>query len=145
MIAQPEVPERRTVPSIELLGRAAAGRLRDVAAAVRRLDGLGPGDSDGPPPPTRDDVRELVLRALRLAADSDNARLLRAVAEGATEIGSLVTLTGRSRLVLWESIGDLVGVGLVERDPLRDAVTLTAAGGALLRLVDELATAGEQA
>lgn len=145
MTVSPHEPERRAAPALELLGRAAAGRLRDVAVAVRRLDGFSPGDPGGQlPGPTRDDVRELVLRALRLAADPDNSRLLRAVDQGAHQVTELVELTGRSRLVLWESIGDLVSVGLLERDPPRDEVTLTGAGRALLLLVDELASAGEQ-
>jgi hypothetical protein len=145
MTSSVEVPARRPVPELEMLGRAAAGRLRDVAAVVRRLDGLNPGGPDADASrPTREDVREFVLRALRLAAELDNARILRAVADGNGALEALSALTGRSRLALWEAVGDLVTVGLLERDPVRDGVALTAAGRALLALVDELVAAGEQ-
>jgi hypothetical protein len=139
-------PNHPTTPAVdlELLGGALGQRVRDVAAAVRRLDGLAIGGS-GPAAsrPVREDVREFVLRALRIAGDRDNDAILRAVAVGTSDAAGLTLLTGRPRLALWEAVGDLVQVGLLERDPVADGVRLTAAGEAVLAMVDLLVTAGE--
>lgn len=139
-------PERaaRSTLDLEVLGGALGQRVRDVAAAVRRLDGLAVGGS-GPAAsrPVREDVREFVLRALRIAGDRDNDVILRAVAAGTSGGAGLVELTGRPRLALWEAVGDLVQVGLLERDPISDGVRLTAAGEAVLAMVDLLVIAGE--
>lgn len=139
----PEHPTTST-PDLEALGGALGQRVRDVAAAVRRLDGLaigggGPAESQ----PVREDVREFVLRALRIAGDRDNDVILRAVAAGTSQTAGLAELTGRPRLALWEAVGDLVQVGLLQRDPVSDGVHLTAAGEAVLAMVDLLVTAGE--
>lgn len=139
-------PEHATtsVPDLEVLGGALGQRVRDVAAAVRRLDGLAVGGS-GPEAsrPVREDLREFVLRALRIAGDRDNDAILRAVAAGTSQAAGLAELTGRSRLALWEAVGDLVQVGLLQRDPVSDGVRLTAAGEAVLAMVDLLVAAGE--
>lgn len=128
----------------ERLGSALGRRLRAVEAAVRRLDNL---DSRGDRPVldgvTRADVREFVLRALRVAADRDNDRILRAVAEGTRDAAQLAETLGRPRFALWESISDLVQLGLLERDPIADRVQLTGAGDAVLHLVDQIVDAGE--
>jgi hypothetical protein len=119
--------------------------VRDVAAAVRRLDGLDAG-GNGPAAsrPHREDMHEFVLRALRTAGDRDNDVILRAVADGTGDAAGLARLTGRPRLALWEAIGDLVQVGLLERDPVTDGARLTAAGAAVLEMVDLLVTAAEE-
>jgi len=129
---------------LEPLGRALGQRVRDVAAAVRRLDALtvagrGPACSQ----PEREDVREFVLRALRVAADRDNNAILRAVVAGTCETAELAEVSGRPRLALWEAVGDLVQVGLLERDPAADSVHATAAGAGVLALIDLLVLAGE--
>lgn len=140
------VPNDMTTSDLDLqrLGGALGQRVRDVAAAMRRLDGLaaagmGPAASR----PVREDVREFVLRALRIAGDRDNDAILRAVAAGTCDAAGLAGLTGRPRLALWEAVGDLVQVGLLARDPVADGVRLTAAGEAVLALVDLLVSAGE--
>jgi hypothetical protein len=134
-------------PDLDVLGRALGRRACDIAAAVRRLDGLVPGGS-GPDAsrPGREDLRELVLRTLRLAGEPGNDRILRTVGDagGTAPASELGTAIGRPRLALWEAVGDLVQVGLLEREPARDGVALTAAGVALLALVDTLVEAGEQ-
>jgi hypothetical protein len=139
-------PDHATTSAVdlELLGGALGQRVRDVAAAVRRLDGLAVADT-GPAAsrPVQEDVREFVLRALRIAGGRDNDVILRAVAAGTSEAAGLAQLTGRPRLALWEAVGDLVQVGLLERDPVADAVRLTAAGTAVLAMVDLLVTAAE--
>jgi hypothetical protein len=131
-------------PDLDAIGYAVGGRLRAVSAAVRRLDGLDPRgpDADASDPRT-DDVREIVLRLLRLVGDTGNDRLLRAVSEGTCSAPALAVLTGRPRIALWEAVSDLVQAGLLERDPARDGVTLTRAGGAALALVDHLVAVGE--
>lgn len=128
----------------ERLGSALGRRLRAVEAAVRRLDGLDPRqDRPALEPTTREDVREFVLRALRTAADRDNDLILRAVAAGTRDAARLAEQTGRPRFALWESISDLVQIGLLERDPIADRVQLTGAGEAVLNLVDQIVGAGE--
>lgn len=131
-------------PDLERLGEALGQRVRSVAVAVRRLDGFQTRDIDsvGSIPGT-EDVREFVLRALRVAVSRDGDQLLRAVAQGISDPRALAEHTGRPRLALWEAVGDLVQVGLLERDPVVDRVALTGAGDAVLGLVDLLVIAGE--
>ncbi len=135
---------RTSMPDLEALGGALGQRVRDVAAAVRRLDGLAVGGG-GPAAsqPVGEDVREFVLRALRTAGDRDNDAILRTVAAGTSQATMLATITGRPRLALWEAVGDLVQVGLLQREPASDGVRLTAAGEAVLAMVDMLVAAGE--
>ncbi|MDN5853282.1 MAG: hypothetical protein L0K86_10625, partial [Actinomycetia bacterium] len=129
---------------LDALGAAVARRIGAVAAAVRRLDGLAPRGPDAEASkPTPGDVRELVLRALRAAGDRDGHRILRAVAGGAVEADALAEVTGLPRLALWEALGDLVQVGLLERDPVRGTLALTGGGAAVLALVERLVAAGE--
>ena len=134
-----------TATDLERLGAALGQRVRSVAAAVRRVDGFQAREVDPmPSAPVTEDVREFVLRALRAAVSRDGDELLRAVAQGISDPHTLAAHTGRSRLALWESVGDLVQVGLLERDPIVDRIQLTAAGDAVLGLVEVLVTAGER-
>ena len=137
-------PSRASTPDLEALGGALGQRVRDVAAAVRRLDGLAAGGS-GPAAsqPVYEDMREFVLRALRIAGDRDNDAILRTVADGTSQATMLAEITGRPRLALWEAVGDLVQVGLLQRESASDGVRLTAAGEAVLAMVDLLVAAGE--
>lgn len=138
------VPTDVVGPDIDALGHAAGSRVRAVAAAVRRIDGLAPGGPDADASvPTRVDVRELVLRTLRVCGDLDNDRILRAVADGTGSAAGLAVVTGRPRVALWEAVGDLIQVGLLERAPARDGVALTTAGAAALTLVEHLVDVGE--
>jgi hypothetical protein len=128
------------------LGGALGQRVRDIAAAVRRLDGIAAGGADvTASQPIREDTREFVLRMLRTASDRENDLILRALAGGATDGGiDLTEVTGRPRLALWEAIGDLVQVGLLERDPVNSSARLTPAGGAMLAMVDLLVNSAEE-
>ncbi len=129
---------------LELLGRALGHRVREVAAAVRRLDALGAaGQGPEHSQPGRQDVRQFVLRALRIAADRDGDAILRAVAAGTSQAARLAQITGLPRLALWEAVGDLVQVGLLQRESESDGVRLTAAGEAILAMVDLLVATGE--
>lgn len=131
-------------PDLELLGVALGRRLRAVEVAVRRLDGLdGRPGGEGPPAVDREDLREFVLRALRTAADRGNDAILRAVADGAHDAAELSRRTGRPRFALWESISDLVQLGLLVRAPAADRVDLTGAGETVLTLVDRVVGSGE--
>lgn len=132
-----------SAPHLDDLGEALRHRALAVAAAVRRLDGFD-ARGGGPPvsEPDRDDIREFVLRALRAAGDRDNDLILRAVAAGVSDASALATRTSRGRLGLWEAVSDLVQVGLLERDAVADRVHVTAAGHAVLALVDAVVGVG---
>ncbi len=127
------------------VGRALGQRVRHLSAALRRLDGLE-GRPNGPEASrrSRDDMREFALRALRAAGDHNTDILLRAVADGTHDEMGLIERTGRPRLALWETVGDLLQVGLLVRDPVTDRVHLTAAGAAVLALVDAIVAAQEE-
>ena len=128
------------------LGGALGQRVRHIAAAVRRLDGIAAGGADAAASqPIREDMREFVLRMLRTVSDRDNDLILRALAASATDGPiELAEVTGRPRLALWEAIGDLVQVGLLERDPVSSGARLTPAGGAMLAMVDLLVNSAEE-
>jgi hypothetical protein len=130
---------------LSAVGRALGQRVRHISAALRRLDSL-----DARPNglhasrPSRDDMHEFTLRALRTAGDLNTDILLRAVAGGTQDEMGLADLTGRPRLALWETVGDLVQLGLLQRDPVTDTVHLTAAGAAMLALIDAIVIAAEE-
>jgi len=129
-------------PDLDSLGVALSGRLHAVQAAVHRLDAMDPSDADRPSPGS-DDLREFILRALQTATQRDNDAILRAVSDGVCDAAGLCEHTGRPRFALWEAVGDLVQVGLLERDPAFGRVRLTGAGLAVITLVDHLVAAGE--
>jgi hypothetical protein len=129
------------------LGRALVGRLDEIAAALDRYAGFAfVPDSEAArtayaADEKREAARELVLRALRVAADPLNDRILRRLADGDATLGELSELVELPRLAVWERVSDLVQVGLAARALADDAAGLTAAGAVLLRLVDEAAAA----
>jgi hypothetical protein len=86
----------------------------------------------------------LVLRMLRTAGDPVHYALLAAMADGSRTAPELAKLAHLGPVALWEAVGDLVQVGLAERDPTRDAVSLTAAGTALLALIDSVVERGDE-
>lgn len=129
----------RTDPDLDALAGAVAARARAVAAVVTRMDGLVPGGADAPITPTAADRRALALRMLRTAAVPAADLVLRATAAEAVRTHVLAELTGQDRVAFWETVGDLVQAGLVEHEPDRDTVQATAAGAALLVLVDRCA------
>lgn len=124
-----------TGPDLDSLAAAVAGRVRAVGAAVRRLDGLAPDGSADAGEATAADRRELALRMLRSAGRPDLDLLLRALEQGPQRTATLAELSGRGRLSLWESVADLIQVGLVTHDADRDEVCITSAGLAMLELV----------
>ncbi len=129
------------------LGKALAGRLGEVRAALERHaafvfapgeeppgPALGPGEAEAA-------AREFVLRALRTAADPVNDRLLRRLAEGQATLAELAALVGLPRLAVWERVNDLVQAGLAVRSLEGDRTGLSPAGQALATLVEEAARA----
>lgn len=127
------------------VGASLAGRLRDIAAAVRRHDGflVRPDESttDAPAPEavTPEVAREFVLRMLCVAASPRGADLLRELCGRELSTAQLATRLDRPRLAVWEQVNDLMQVGLVGRDGLDDRVGLTAAGSRVSELIDDLA------
>jgi hypothetical protein len=129
---------------VSAVGRALAQRVHHISAALHRLDGLearqgGPEASR----PSSADMRDFVLRALRTVGDRGADAILGAVAEGTHDEMGLVERTGISRLALWEMVGDLLQVGLLERDPVSGDVHLAAAGASMLAVIDAIVTAGQ--
>jgi DNA-binding GntR family transcriptional regulator len=110
-----------------------------VAAVVARMDGLLPEGPVGPVTPSPADRRALALRMLRVAGSPGTDLVLRAVASEAVRTGVLAELLGQGRVEFWETLADLVQVGLVEHEPERGTVRATAAGRAVLDLVDRCA------
>jgi hypothetical protein len=129
------------------LGRALAGRLAEIVAALDRYADFAftPDDRAAPaavePGEERDAARELVLRALRAACDPLNDRILRRLAAGEATLAELSALVDLPRVAVWERVSDLVQTGLAARSLAGDGAGLTAAGSALLELVDEAAAA----
>lgn len=86
-------------------------------------------------------ARESVLRALRMASDSTNYRVLRALRDGVgTPIEDLARKTGLTRLALAERIGDLVSAGLAAKLPEANQVVGVPAGTALVGVIEAAAT-----
>jgi hypothetical protein len=134
------------------LSTALAGRLRDIARMLDRLDRLesgtgawlaGQGDSA-----LAQAAGEMTLRALRAAADPTNFRILQALSAGASApTAQLEEACGLGRLALNERLNDLVQVGLAGRNIDTDQAQITAAGAAVVQWIDEIsaATAAELA
>jgi hypothetical protein len=129
------------------LGRALGARLGEIAAALGRYADFAFSPDEGaapaalPPGERPEAARELVLRALRTASDPLNDRILRRLADGDAPLAELGELVALPRLAVWERVNDLVQTGLAARSLAGDEAGLTAAGRALLELVDEAAAA----
>jgi DNA-binding IclR family transcriptional regulator len=80
---------------------------------------------------------------LRTAGNPAADLVLRAVAEESRRTGALAALLGQDRVAFWETLSDLVQAGLVEHDPERDAVRGTAAGLAVVELIDRISEPGD--
>jgi hypothetical protein len=133
----------RTDPDLDALTAAVAARARAVAGVVQRMDGLVP---DGPTErvtPTAADRRALAVRLLRTAAGPAADAVLRTLVDGPVRSAVLADLVRQDRIAFWETLGDLVQAGLVEHDPERDSVRASAAGVAVVELVDRIADAGD--
>lgn len=129
----------RTDPDLDALAAAVGGRVRAVAAAVVRMDGLLPEGPTGPVTPAEGDRRALALRLLRVAGEPATDLVLRAVREEGVRTDVLAGLLGQGPVAFWETLADLTQTGLVEHEPDRGTVRASAAGRAVLDLVDRCA------
>ena len=128
------------------LAFALALRLRDIARMLDRLDRLESGtgewlllQGEGE---LAEAAREMTLRAFRIAADPANFAILAFLSARSTApVAELEKASGLGRLALSERINDLVQVGLAGRNIDTDQVQGTAAGAALVGLIDNLSRA----
>ena len=134
------------------LSTALAARLRDLARMLDRLDRLESGtgawlagQDEGA---LAQAAAEMTLRALRAAADPANFRILKTLsAQAAAPVAELEAACNLGRLALSERLNDLVQVGLAGRNIDTDQAQISAAGAALVGLIDSIgaATAAELA
>jgi len=136
----------------EVLGQSASDILRLHLSVIDREDRLesGTGEWLSSFRADRDDresvARESVLRALRMASDATNFRILQKLTDGVgIPIEDVSAASGLGRLALAERLGDLVSAGLAAKIPEANQVAGVPAGAALVRLVETATTqaAGE--
>jgi hypothetical protein len=92
-----------------------------------------------------DVARELFLRALRIAADPVNYRILQGLdPSNACDLPMVMERSGLDRVAASERVNDLVQVGLAVRDLMGDQIRGTPLGVGLVCLIEDLAgRAGE--
>ena len=130
-----------------VLGKALGARLADVEAALDRYGAFAFSPGQAAPPVAGDGIqaaRDLVLRALRAAADPVNAALLRRLADGDASLVCLGEVVALPRQAVWERANELLAVGLVGRSLEADAAGLTPAGVAMVALCEEAARAAAE-
>lgn len=132
----------------EAAGAALGNRLRGVAAALERLDRFAiepgreqPAEPGLPGGREREAAQIFVLRALRAATDPACWQVLQLLRDARRSSAFLAAALGCPRVAAWELVNDLVQAGLAARAADADQAELTAAGGGLLSLVEELAAA----
>ena len=128
------------------LSSALASRLRDLARLADRLDRLESGTGAWLAQQAEADWRaaaeEMTLRALRATADPMNFTILRFLsAQSSTPFAELEAITGLGRLALSERVNDLIQVGLAARHIDTDHAQGTAAGAALVNLINSISAA----
>ena len=128
------------------LSFALAMRLRDLARLIDRLDRLESGTGDWLAGQSEGALREaasdLTLRALRTAADPTNFAILTFLsAQASVPIAGLEAAVSLGRLALVERVNDLVQVGLAGRNIDTDHVQGTAAGAAIIGLINSISEA----
>ncbi len=128
------------------LSSALALRLRDIARLLDRLDRLESGTGEWLAAQAegalREAAAEMTLRALRAAADSTNFAILTFLsARASAPTAELEKSTGLGRLALNERVNDLVQLGLAGRNIDTDHVQGTAAGAALVGLIESISEA----
>lgn len=133
-----------------LLGKSVAQRLAEIRAAVDRYGAFAFSPGDEPRPaalrPGEEEVvaRELLLRALRTLADPVNFSIARRLVQGDAGLEELGRISALPRLAVWERVNDLVQAGLATRSLEGDRAAVTAAGRALVELVDDAARAAAE-
>jgi len=153
------VPPRQETGEVALrgdlsapLGRGVAQTLLYLIAVLDREDRLESGTGEllagfrAPGSLSRQAVSEGVLRALGMAADPTNFRILESLsASGSVATGALAAAAGLGALPLGLRVGDLVSAGLASKLPETNQVAATAAGNALVGLVHQAVTEGAKA
>jgi hypothetical protein len=134
---------------LNALSSALALRLRDIARMLDRLDRLeaGTGEwlSSQGEAAWRQAATDMTLRALRAAADPVNFGVLSFLsAHTSAPMAELEQAAGLGRLALSERVNDLVQVGLAGRNIDTDHVQGTAAGEALVGLINSIGEAAAQ-
>ncbi len=131
----------------QILGESASDMMGLYMSVIDREDRLESGtgewlsDFKGEPGQREAAARETVLRALRMASDATNYRILQSLSDGiGTPIEDLIRTTGLDRLSLAERIGDLVSAGLAAKLPEANQVVGVPAGSAIVRLVEAAAS-----
>jgi hypothetical protein len=130
-----------------LVGKALGVRLDEIEATIERLrsfafepDTASSTAQDGQGE-VLDTARELVLRALRVMSDPLDYRLLLRLLEGDSGLDELGKLLALPHAAVWDRVNDLVQAGLVGRSLEAGQAGLTAAGQALVALVEAIARA----
>lgn len=128
------------------LSSALALRLRDIARMLDRLDRLESGTGEWlaaqGEAALQEAATDMTLRALRAAADPANFAILSFLSlHTSAPMAELEKATGLGRLALNERVNDLVQVGLAGRNIDTDHVQSTAAGAALVGLVNNIGEA----
>lgn len=126
-----------------ILGESAAEVMNLYLSVIDREDRLESGTGEwlstfkGEPGEQTAAARESVLRALRMASDATNYRILRSLQDGiGTPVEDLIRSTGLGRLALAERLGDLVSAGLASKLPEANQIVGVPAGAAIVRLVE---------
>lgn len=128
------------------LAFALALRLRDLVRMLDRLDRLESGSGEWLASQVDGDLAaaasDMTLRALRAAADPSNFAILTYLWTHATApTAELEKASSLGRLGLTERVNDLVQVGLAGRNIDTDQVQATAAGAAVVDLVNNISEA----
>lgn len=124
----------------DAIAQTLARRLRDIARVLDRLDRLEAGSGSWLSRQDESDLQnaasEMVLRAVRRAADTHNFALLMILKERPTcPVAELQELSGLDRMTLSERLNDLVQIGLILREIDTDHVQATDAGRALVEWI----------
>jgi hypothetical protein len=127
------------------------GRLRDVVLAERRLERFAFWEGSAAPDRlaalVADDAglaalaRDVTLRALALAVDGENYRLLASLGDQPRSLDQVSRALGLSPLAVSERVAALAQVGLAARDVARDDLVVTMTGRGLVALVDAISEA----
>ncbi|NNJ13416.1 hypothetical protein EKD04_024115 [Chloroflexales bacterium ZM16-3] len=130
---------------ISNLSAGLAGRLRGLAAAIDRLDRLESGSggwlAEFATGELDEAAEDITLRAMRTSSDVACFAVLSSLGGSESRsLSELMAATGMGRLLLAERLNDLVQVGLAARMIDTDHAQVTAAGEAMLQLIELLAS-----
>ena len=128
---------------IPLISAGLAGRLRSLAMVIDRLDRLESGSGSWLAQFNNAELAEsattMTLRMLNTVSDQANFTILKALSASESQaMRHLMDMTGSGRLLLSERLNDLVQVGLAARLIDTDHAQITAAGAAIVQLVEEI-------